>query len=110
MDDNIKAKGRVNASKLGDESKDTKLKVRPRQRSRSKSKKRSTQENTKPEAKVKLGIRGKKLEIPAPLCGDDKIELLFTAYCNWGPEENKKVGVQQKRTLSTLSHPMVQVP
>lgn len=70
-----------------------KLSPKPKQRATSKS--RNGSENEKPVAK--LEVTGKKLTLPAApaLTVEEKAELLFTAYSNWG-----QAGQEQERGIT----------
>ena len=70
-----------------------KLSPKPKQRATSKS--RNGSENEKPV--TKLEVTGKKLTLPAApaLTVEEKAELLFTAYSNWG-----QAGQEQERGIT----------
>ena len=71
---------------------DNTLKIQKTSKSRSisRNRRRSSPEKKKPVEKVKLEVKGKKLQKPPPVSNKEKMDLLFAAYCNWGIEDGKE--------------------
>ena len=78
--------------KKDNDDKDNTLKVRSpsKTRSISRNRRQASPEKKKQVEKVKLEVKGTKLQKPPSDSNKQKMDLLFAAHCNWGAEEDKE--------------------
>ena len=93
LNNNLPAKvnKKVEDAKECKDDNDNTLKVRstPKTRSISRNRRRASPEKKKLAEKVKLEVKGTKLQKPPLDSNKQKMDLLFAAHCNWGTEEDK---------------------